>query len=89
MASEVTGIRFVNFKDERTGKPVTGLSLWVSTPIRDGDGEGKATDKVFVANRYIEEQGGEVPAYGDMVDVLYNKYGKCVGVRIVERAATK
>jgi len=70
---KVLGYRDVEFTDQKTGKVVSGISLYVSR--EDDNVCGVMTDKIFIGRQRLEECH-YVPVVGDTIRVTYNKYGK-------------
>lgn len=70
---EVLGYRNVDFTDERTGKRVSGITLFLSR--EDKNVQGVMTEKVFIGSQRLEESG-YLPMVGGKVRITYNKYGK-------------
>ena len=69
----VVGFRKVNFKDAKTGNPVDGYTLFLErVPRPDENITGVECVKQFIASQYVPY----VPALGDQIRLLYNKYGK-------------
>lgn len=72
-----------SFKDERTGAPVTGsgTTLYV---VQDRKGvEGVACFSAFVSKQKLDLYD---PCVGDEVEILYNRFGKVAGVRLIQKA---
>lgn len=77
---KVIGFRNVDFTGQ-DGRPVRGLSLYLSQPITK-NGCGEAAEKVFLAERIVNSMAA-VPELGEEVEPVYNKFGKVVEVRPV------
>lgn len=81
---EVTGIRFVSFKDKKDpSKTVSGVTLFASYPITK-NGEGYGCERLFLSDWFVEHRlGGEVPKMGDQVEPSYTRNGKLSELRIL------
>lgn len=77
---KVIGFRNVDFTGQ-DGRPVRGMSLYLSQPISK-NGCGEAAEKVFIPERFLNSTVA-VPALGDEVEPVYNKFGKVVDIRPV------
>lgn len=77
---KVIGFRNVDFTGQ-DGRRVRGLSLYLSQPIIK-NGCGEAAEKVFIPERFLNGMAA-VPALGEEVEPVYNKFGKVVEVRPV------
>lgn len=74
---KVIGYRKVSFTDQKTQKRVEGFSLFL---VKPGEGEGMTGDeaqKIFISSEYVSY----VPALGDFVQLIYNKYGKISSIQ--------
>ncbi len=72
-----------SFTDERTGALVTGsgTTLYV---VQDRKGvEGVACFSAFVSQQKLDLYD---PCVGDEVEILYNRFGKIAGVRLIQKA---
>lgn len=67
----IIGFRKVDFKDDHTGKSITGYSLFVSRP-GGSSMVGDEAQKIFISDQKISY----VPQLGDEIQLVYNKYGK-------------
>ena len=77
------GHRPYDFEDEKTKKPITGTSIYVShADPTDPDLIGEKTDKLSVP------KGFKIPACNthDIIDVEFNRRGKVVGIKVVQAA---
>jgi hypothetical protein len=77
---KVIGFRNVDFTGQ-DGRPVRGLSLYLSKPITK-DGSGETVEKVFLSERILNSMEA-IPALGEEVEPVYNRFGKVVEVRPV------
>lgn len=77
---KVIGFRNVDFTGQ-DGRPVRGLSLYLSQPITK-NGCGEAAEKVFLSERIMSGMTA-IPELGEEVEPVYNKFGKVVEVRPV------
>lgn len=75
--AQIIGIEKVDYTSKRTGNKVTGIKLYFTDPINEEKGEGLSCDNVFVSNELARDI-----TLGDEVDILYNKYGNVVDVRL-------
>lgn len=77
MRVKVHGYREVDMVDEKTGKPIVGVSLYISYPQDGVFGE-------MVTRQFISEQlrsaCGYRPEVGKTIDLEYGPNGKPVGV---------
>lgn len=74
---QVIGYRNVDFKGQ-DGDSVSGVSIYVTESI-EKNGEGYATDKIFLSTAKIADLGYK-PQLGDRLEVQYNRYGKVAAV---------
>lgn len=75
---KVVGFQHQNlqFKD---GRSVSGFKLHLTEP-RDGV-TGFACDSFFLSD---SKCGDYVPKIGDIIEVIWNRWGKCDGIRLCE-----
>ena len=76
--SEIIGVKKVDYVSKRTGKQVSGFTLW--TQYERKDVEGFACDEIFVSRERISA----IPKVGDFAEVYYNKFGSVESVMINE-----
>lgn len=69
----VIGVRPVDFKDK--DKSITGYSLYICRPGGPGM-EGDEAQKIFISDQKVSY----VPALGDQIQIVYNRYGKVADV---------
>lgn len=70
---QVVGLRSVSFKDDKDGREISGVSLYL---LLDHDQvEGKMADKVFVSAKKLENLE-YFPKVGEEVYLDYDRYGK-------------
>ncbi len=74
---KLMGYRMVDFTD-KTGKHVSGVSLYVSYPLNGVN--GSATDKLFVRPELFRDLA-VVP--GDDLDIRFNRFGKVDSITLV------
>lgn len=79
---QVVGRRDVDFID-KTGRQVTGLSLYILIPM-DGV-EGMKSDKLFVSSARLSSVS-HIPQVGETVCVNYDRYGRPVEFTPVKSA---
>lgn len=75
----VVGFRNVNFKDDSSGKQVTGFSLFLLRDTEDEKVTGQECQKIFISSQYVNY----TPELGDEIVLLYNKYGKVGAVQVI------
>ena len=78
---KVIGYRNVNFKDEQTGKEISGISVYVT--CEDDRVIGVMAEKLFLGNRILTDTH-YLPSVGDVISVVYNRYGKPDDIVLVE-----
>lgn len=72
-----------SFTDERTGALVSGSGTTLFV-VQDRKGvEGVACFSVFVSKQKLDLYD---PCVGDEVEILYNRFGKVAGVRLIQKA---
>lgn len=72
-----------SFTDERTGGIVSGSGTTLFV-VQDRKGvEGVACFSVFVSQHKLDLYD---PCVGDEVEILYNRFGKVDGVRLIKKA---
>ena len=76
---QVVGYRDVDFKDQRTGKSVTGYSLFLEREPETDKIHGVETQKIFISGDYVDYE----PAVGDLIGILFNRYGKVQSIEII------
>lgn len=72
---KVIGYRKSSFETPDTHKQITGVNIYVSTPIPEDKGSGDSCDRLFFTMDKLLDCGYK-PEVGDDVTVEYNKYGK-------------
>ena len=80
---QVIGYRNVSFKDDKTNKEITGISIY--TTCEDDRVTGLMAEKLFLGNRILSDTH-YTPKVGDIVVVSYNKYGKPDDIQLVGSA---
>jgi len=60
----------------KDGKAYSGYRFHFSRPLNADQGEGEAVENVYISEQYVDE----IPKLGDDLEVLYNKYGRPVGL---------
>lgn len=68
---DVVGFKKVDFTD-KDGKQIKGYSLHLVRPFDDDYASGTEVRKEFISSQYVSY----VPAVGDHVKLIYNRYGK-------------
>ena len=72
-----------SFTDERTGGLVSGSGTTLFV-VQDRKGvEGVACFSAFVSQQKLDLYD---PCVGDEVEILYNRFGKVAGVRLIKKA---
>lgn len=72
MLKEIVGFRPYEFTDQKTGKLISGYSVFLQWP--DDGVQGLACEVVSLKKEKLD---GYVPKLGDQVRIGYNKYQKC------------
>ena len=75
---EIIGMKRCDF-DTRDGKHISGVKLYLARDLENGS--GRETDAVCISDRLLS---GESFQLVDCVGILYNKFGRVAGVRIVD-----
>ena len=70
---QVVGMRSVSFKDEKDGRQIDGVSLYLL--LDHPQVEGKMADKVFVSSQRLSDLP-YMPKVGEEVWVDYDRRGK-------------
>lgn len=69
----VVGLRDVSFDDEKTGRTVSGTSVFYT--MEDEHTSGLMAGKMFISAS-VRDSMEYFPAVGDQCWVYYNRYGK-------------
>lgn len=69
---KVDGYKEVSYTSRKTGKPVSGVSLYVSRSI---DGEGDNCFGREVKELWLNERATYLPMVGDEVCIIFNDRG--------------
>lgn len=72
-----------SFTDERTGSLVTGSGTMLFCAQDRKGVEGVACMSVFVSQQKLDLYD---PCVGDEVEILYNRFGKVAGIRLIQKA---
>lgn len=72
---KIIGIKKLDFTGS-DGNPVSGMQLFLTSPIEQEKGEGEETEKIFLSSDKLSKMLFK-PKLRDEVTVVYNKYGKC------------
>ena len=72
-----------SFKDERTGGIVSGTGTTLYLVQNRKGVEGVACFSSFVSKQKLDMYD---PCVGDEVEILYNRFGKVAGVRLIQKA---
>ena len=78
MVYTVAGIENVNYTSKKSNKQVTGFILHLQSALPDSKGLG-----VRCENQYASTELAKDIALGDIVELLYNRYGTLEEIRIV------
>lgn len=70
--AKIIGIKKVDYVSKRTGKPVVGLSLYLTEA--DKDVLGLSCEEIYVSSASNAYDDAKLCALGDDVEVGYNKY---------------
>lgn len=76
---ELVGYRRVSFKDEKTGKQVSGYTLFMERVPTDENIEGMECAKQFISSEYVKYS----PNVGDTIQINYNRYGKIGSIEVI------
>lgn len=74
----VIGIENVDYVSKKTNNRVQGKRIYYVEDLLAGKGEGSKADNVFVR----DEDAAHV-CIGDCIEVYYNKFGTCVGIKVI------
>ena len=74
---KIIGIENVNYTSKRTGNEVRGKKIYYIQPLNEKKGKGYLCDSVFVSNEIAENIDIDFE-----VELLFNKYGNVVDIRI-------
>lgn len=72
-----------SFTDERTGGLVSGTGTTLYLVQNRKGVEGVACFSAFVSKQKLDLYD---PCVGDEVEILYNRFGKVAGVRLIQKA---
>lgn len=78
---EVVGYSRYDFEDSKTGKNISGYTLY----LLDSDADNVMGRKAVKVSASFERLNGYVPELGDLVDVVYNEYGKVKRINFIKR----
>lgn len=81
MKVKVVGLKSVNFKDDNTGREISGTSMYVT--YEDPNVIGVRTDKFFIRPSMNFELNLIKPG-STVVDIYFDRYGKVDGFDIIE-----
>ena len=77
---KLIGIQTVDYTN-KNGYHVVGYKLHTSIPAKTNDCIGEITDSIYVSEEVYASC--DQLAVGDEIDVVYNKYGKAIGVTVI------
>lgn len=69
---QVVGWRDVDFKDQQTGRQVSGTSLFLVRTPEDPKVVGLEVSKIFLAKGYVDY----TPIKDQKIGINFNRYGK-------------
>ena len=73
---EVIGIEQVNYTSRKTNRQVEGVKLHLTYPFDEEDADGTGVEVVFTSHEV-----GDKVEIGDLVELLYNKFGSICDIR--------
>lgn len=76
---KVVGYRSVNFKDQNTGKQVSGYSMFLARKPETPDIVGLEMQKIFISSDYVNY----IPVENQMIGLSYNRYGKVQSIEVL------
>lgn len=76
---EIVGVKKTSFTAKDTGDVISGYNIYCLYDVRGV--EGRACERLFVTSAKL---GQYVPAVGDVVEVVYNRFGKVASVTLVD-----
>lgn len=76
---KVVGFRKVQFTDPQ-GRNVSGFSLFLARPAQNPDVVGLEVQRIFISSQYVDY----TPKENQLVNILYNRYGKVASVTPIE-----
>ena len=77
---KVVGIKNVSYDRKSDGRHIEGYEIHFTYPSKNIVGEG--CDRAFLSTTVVENAGG-VPAVGDEVNFVYNRFGKVAGFEVL------
>jgi hypothetical protein len=82
----IVGVEPVDYISKKTGKAVKGYRFHATQELQKGEGLGVISEYVAQDEGYdfIQDHDGKV--LGSEVEFIYNKFGKCAGLREVKTA---
>lgn len=75
---EIVGLKHSKWTPQDSGREISGYSLFMTEEREDVD--GLAVERAFITDAKLK---GYTPALGDVVNLIYNRFGKVDGVRLV------
>ena len=75
---EIVGLRHSKWTPKDGNREISGYSLHLTEDREDVN--GLAVERAFVQDSKL---GDYVPALGDVVNLIYNRFGKVDGIRLV------
>lgn len=74
----IVGVRKVDYVSKKTGNPVKGYNLYCT--FRDAHVDGVCAESVYIN---VNVAGDYVPAVGDHIQILYNRFGSVSAVQFI------
>lgn len=76
---KVVGWRDVDFKDQSSGKQVTGTTLFLYGESDDPKVHGFVTQKLFISKEYVKYD----PVLNQQIGINFNRYGKVQSIEVL------
>lgn len=77
---EVVGFRPYSLTDERTGELLEGISVYCNYSEKGSDVVGRCAEKLSVKAEFLD---GWFPKVGQVIEPVFNRRGRCVGVSVL------
>lgn len=82
---KVVGMKELDFKT-KDGQQISGVKLFLE--YQEEKTTGVCTDSAFISERRMEESN-YIPAVGDDIELMYNRYGKIQAIRLLASGLVK
>ena len=79
---KVIGYSEHSFTAKDTGALIEGMYIFVT--FENSRTTGSACDRFFVSRKRLDECDYS-PCLGDNIELLYNRYGKITGIRLIDK----